>query len=170
MRREFAPLFEQYGVDLVLTGHDHNYERSKPMKGDAVAASGTRGIPYLVVGSGGATLRTFPGTQPSWTAYRNNTHVGYLDVVVDGGTLVTKFIDSGGTVRDSLTLTKTLPAAAPQTTSISAQSTDTAAQGPTYDPTRQPAFLNQKPAAPADTLESVADEPEPASSLAREQQ
>jgi hypothetical protein len=122
------------------------------------------------VGSGGATLRPFPGAQPSWTAYRDNTHVGYLDVVVDGGTLVTKFTDSGGTVRDTLTLTKTLPAAAALTTSVSAQSTDTAPQGPTYDPTRQPAFLGQKPAAPADTLESVSDAPEPAHSLAREQQ
>ena len=57
------------------------------MKGDAVAPSGTRGIPYVVVGSGGATLRPFPGAQPGWTAYRNNTDVGYLDVAVDGGTL-----------------------------------------------------------------------------------
>ncbi|WNG44068.1 serine/threonine protein phosphatase [Archangium minus] len=170
MRREFAPLFEQYGVDLVLTGHDHNYERSKPMKGDAVAASGTRGIPYLVVGSGGATLRTFPGSQPSWTAYRNNTHVGYLDVAVDGGTLTTKFIDSGGTVRDTLTLTKTVPAAVPQTSNVSALSKDTTPQGPTYDPTRQPAFLGQKPVPPADTAESVADAPEPAHGFAREQQ
>ena len=57
IRRDFGPLFEKYGVDVVLTGHDHNYERSRPMKGDGVASSG--GIPYLVVGSGGATLRPF---------------------------------------------------------------------------------------------------------------
>jgi acid phosphatase type 7 len=28
MRQEFTPVFEQYGVDLVFTGHSHAYERS----------------------------------------------------------------------------------------------------------------------------------------------
>jgi 3',5'-cyclic AMP phosphodiesterase CpdA len=54
VRREFGPLFERYGVDLVLTGHDHNYERSKPMRGSEVASAPTQGVSYLVVGSGGA--------------------------------------------------------------------------------------------------------------------
>ncbi|HEX8433850.1 metallophosphoesterase, partial [Archangium sp.] len=169
MRREFAPLFEQYGVDLVLTGHDHNYERSKAMKGDAVAASGTRGIPYLVVGSGGASLRPFPSTQPSWTAFRDNVNVGYLDVVVDGGTLAAKFITASGSVRDSLTLTKTLPAATVQPTGVSALSLETP-PGPVDDPNRQPAYMRAtQPVPPADTLESVADAPEPADTLVREQ-
>jgi hypothetical protein len=160
MRREFAPLFEQYGVDLVLTGHDHNYERSKPMKGDGVAPSGTRGIPYLVVGSGGASLRSFPGSQPSWSAFRDNVNAGYLDVVVDGGTLAAKFITASGAVRDSLTLTKTLPAATVQPTSVSSMSLETP-PGPVDDPNHQPAYMRAQPAAPADTLESVADAPEP---------
>ena len=30
------PLFYQYGVDLVLTGHEHNYERSYPVYLDKV--------------------------------------------------------------------------------------------------------------------------------------
>jgi hypothetical protein len=162
MRDTFAPVFEQYGVDLVLTGHDHNYERSKPMKGSAVAPSGTRGITYLVVGSGGATLRTFPGAQPSWTAFRDNTTMGYLDVVVDGGTLTTKFISSTGTVRDTLTLTKTVPvAAAAWPSGVSALSLETP-PGPVDDPNRPPAHLRlDKPLPPADSLEAVADGPEP---------
>ncbi|HYO55892.1 metallophosphoesterase [Archangium sp.] len=170
MRRDYGPLFEQYGVDLVLTGHDHNYERTKPMKGDAVAPAGTRGIPYLVVGSGGASLRAFPGSQPSWSAFRDNVNMGYLDVVVDGGTLTTKFITSSGTVRDSLTLTKTLPATVSQPSEASAMSMD-APPGPMYDPKWQPEFLRDpKPVPPADTLESVADAPEPAHTVVLEQQ
>jgi hypothetical protein len=168
MRREFNPLFERYGVDLVLTGHDHDYERSKAMKGDAVAASGTRGIPYLVVGSGGATLRPFPGAQPSWTALRDNTNAGYLDVVVDGGTLAAKFITPSGTTRDSLTLTKTLPAVAARPSGVSTMSLETP-PGPTYDPTRQPAFPRPAtPVPPADTLESVADAPDPVDPIAQD--
>ncbi|MBM7119129.1 metallophosphoesterase [Archangium primigenium] len=162
-RNAFASLFEQYGVDLVLTGHDHNYERSKPMKGSEVAASGTRGIPYLVVGSGGATLRPFGTSQPSWSAFRDNTNVGYLDVAVDGGTLTAKFISSSNVVRDSLTLTKTVASGADIPQALAAQPADSApVQGPWYDPHRLPDFLTPGVVPPADTLESVADAPEPA--------
>jgi uncharacterized protein (TIGR03382 family) len=112
MRREFTPLFEQYGVDLVLTGHDHNYERSHAMKGEAVANSGARGIPYLVVGSGGARLRDFETSKPSWSALRNNRDYGYLDVEVEEGRLSARLLTPSGAVVDSLTLTKQLPPAA----------------------------------------------------------
>ncbi len=44
-RRFLVPLFEMYGVDLVLNGHDHMYERSTKA-----------GIPYVVTGGGGAPL------------------------------------------------------------------------------------------------------------------
>jgi uncharacterized protein (TIGR03382 family) len=111
MRREFAPLFEKYGVDLVLTGHDHHYERSYPMRGDAMASSGGRGVPYLVVGSGGASLRPFSGGKPSWTAVRNDDDHGYLDVQVEEGTLTAQVLTPSGKLMDSFTLTKELPAA-----------------------------------------------------------
>ncbi len=159
IQREYPPLFEQYGVDLVLTGHDHNYERTRPMKGTAVAPSGTRGVTYVVVGSGGASLRSFPGSQPGWTAYRNNTHGGFLSVVVDGGTLSAKFITVGGTVRDSFTLTKTLPASLPEPgQSVQALELETA-PGPVDDPNRPPEGLRfERPLPPADTMEAVADD------------
>ncbi|QSQ19255.1 metallophosphoesterase [Pyxidicoccus parkwayensis] len=160
MRRTYGPIFETNGVDLVLTGHDHNYERSKAMKGDAVAPSGTRGIPYIVVGSGGATLRPFPGSQPSWTAKRDNTTYGFMDVAVDGGTLTARLISSAGAVKDTLTLTKTLPATV-TATAMKAQSLETA-PGPVDDPARAPEGLRfDQPLPPADRLEDVADEDEP---------
>jgi hypothetical protein len=45
IRREWLPLFDTYEVDLVLSGHDHGYERSFPVRGcdpgaGADAASG----------------------------------------------------------------------------------------------------------------------------------
>jgi len=43
LRQVLEPLFIQYGVSVVLTGHDHFYERVKPQKG----------ITYFVCGSGG---------------------------------------------------------------------------------------------------------------------
>ncbi len=33
IREAWLPLFDQYGVDLVLCGHDHDYERSWPVRG-----------------------------------------------------------------------------------------------------------------------------------------
>lgn len=33
IRQSLLPLLERYGVDMVLNGHSHNYERSYPMKG-----------------------------------------------------------------------------------------------------------------------------------------
>ncbi len=44
-RRFLMPLFEMYGVDLVLNGHDHLYERSQ-----------VNGVYYVVTGGGGAPL------------------------------------------------------------------------------------------------------------------
>jgi 3',5'-cyclic AMP phosphodiesterase CpdA len=42
-----TPLFRRHGVQLYINGHDHNYERSKPLQGTT----------YLTVGGGGASLR-----------------------------------------------------------------------------------------------------------------
>jgi acid phosphatase type 7 len=109
VRREFGPLFEKYGVDLVLTGHDHNYERSRPMIGDREAGTGEQGITYLVVGGGGASLRQFPSSQPAWSAARDNTAYGFLDVNVTEGTLSAQLMTPQGGVVDSFTLTKQLP-------------------------------------------------------------
>ncbi|RYZ37983.1 MAG: PKD domain-containing protein [Myxococcaceae bacterium] len=110
MRRQFGPLFEKYGVDLVLTGHDHDYERSKPMLGDAEAGKSERGIPYLVVGGGGATLRAFATSRPSWSVLRDDAAHGFLDVDVVEGTLTAKLVKTDGGVLDSFSLTKQLPA------------------------------------------------------------
>ncbi|QDE82264.1 metallophosphoesterase [Myxococcus xanthus] len=109
MRRHFGPIMEKYGVDLVLTGHDHNYERSKPMKGDAVAGSGEKGIPYLVVGGGGATLRKLPGNKPDWSVIRDNQAYGFLDVTVVDGTLTAQLLGVNGDTVDRFRLQKELP-------------------------------------------------------------
>lgn len=42
-----TPLFRQYGVQLYINGHEHHYERSRPIDGTT----------YLIVGGGGASLR-----------------------------------------------------------------------------------------------------------------
>lgn len=56
LRGVLTPLFDRYGVDLVLTGHDHHYERSLPVRG-GVVDSDTPGTVYVVTGGGGGTLK-----------------------------------------------------------------------------------------------------------------
>lgn len=70
IRRDFVPLIDAAGVDLVISGHNHSYERSDPIRGgratrEAPSGStvepGTDGTTYVVVGGGGATLTGFGG-------------------------------------------------------------------------------------------------------------
>lgn len=70
VRTALAPLFQQYGVDLVLQGHNHQYERTNPLKDgkstrDAVDMGTvypeTDGPTYVLVGSGGRPHYDFPG-------------------------------------------------------------------------------------------------------------
>ena len=39
IREEWLPLFDRYGVDLVVCGHEHHYERSHPIHGHAANAT-----------------------------------------------------------------------------------------------------------------------------------
>lgn len=109
LQSAWGPLFEANGVDLVLTGHDHDYERSHPLVNGEVVPADSGGVTYLVVGSGGAALRSWPMEQPAWSAYRNNTDYGYLDVLAEGGTMTARFVTPSGETIDSVTLTKPVP-------------------------------------------------------------
>src|SRR5580704_13598766 len=69
IREEWTPLFDKYGVDLVVCGHEHHYERSHPVRGhsanqtltpspaatDVTTIDTTRGTVHMVIGSGGTS-------------------------------------------------------------------------------------------------------------------
>jgi hypothetical protein len=68
-KQYLVPLFEQYGVNLVLNAHWHYYERMKPLRGGQVTTVEAGGIVYLVTGGGGAGLvATGSGTLNNRTA------------------------------------------------------------------------------------------------------
>jgi 3',5'-cyclic AMP phosphodiesterase CpdA len=62
-RAAFTPLFERYGVQLVLSGHDHDYQRSRPLGATT----------YVVTGAAAGTRRTgeagFTAVSFSWHSY-----------------------------------------------------------------------------------------------------
>ncbi len=57
IRPQWASLFRQYGVDLVLSGHDHIYSRTLAMDGDQVTEDPAAGTFYLDMGSSGDKRR-----------------------------------------------------------------------------------------------------------------
>jgi len=69
IRQEWLPLFDKYGVDLVVAGHEHHYERSLPVRGaqqnqtlTPIPASTrtdvidtTKGTVHMIIGGGGTS-------------------------------------------------------------------------------------------------------------------
>lgn len=107
IREKYVPIMQAGGVDLALTAHAHNYERSFPLV-DGVPAEG--GITYIVAGAGGARLKEFVSSSPpDWSAVRNNSDFGYLDVNVEEGLLSAEARTMDGRVIDAFELTKELP-------------------------------------------------------------
>lgn len=95
-----SPLFERYGVDLVFSGHEHLYERTRP-----ICLMGPPGTPvvYVVEGGGGASVSNFD--PESFSAFLAAVH-GYVTVRIEGGSLLLEAHDVGGAVIDSTTLVK----------------------------------------------------------------
>jgi hypothetical protein len=83
----WVPLFERYDVQLVLAGHDHNYQRFAPR----------RGVRYVVHGGGSAThypLTRCPSSSPRRLA--GGTKQGFLYLAIRGGRLDGYAVDTGG--------------------------------------------------------------------------
>lgn len=133
MRANVLPILESYGVDLVLCGHSHNYERSFLMEGhfgfsdsltpamlvdsgsgrvDETGAyvkptsgpDANRGTVYIVAGSSGwATFVT--GRHP--IMHTALLEMGSLVLDIDGDRLDAKFLRETGTIDDYFTILKT---------------------------------------------------------------
>lgn len=69
--REMWRLLQSYGVEIVLTGHDHQYERFAPQ--DADGLPDPHGIREFVVGTGGAGLYQPKAIQPNSEVRENQT-------------------------------------------------------------------------------------------------
>jgi 3',5'-cyclic AMP phosphodiesterase CpdA len=94
----FSVMFEG-GVDLVLAGHDHNYERFAPMN-PAGMADTVRGMTQIVVGTGGGELRGFRTPHVRNSAYTIQGHFGVVKLTLGAGAWRSAFIDVGGRVWD----------------------------------------------------------------------
>lgn len=100
LQANLESLFEHEGVDLVLAGHDHDYERSKPIK-QYNQDPGYAGLVHIVTGGGGAALRPVhptPRTHLALSAHH------YLKVSIAGDDLRGEAIDLNGQTIDRFTI------------------------------------------------------------------
>ena len=135
LRENLTPILERYGVDLVMNGHSHNYERYYRLRGQTGLANtfdGARhiaenttarydgspnscpiltkgtGTVYVVNGSGGATGGVSPGYPHGGmvAGYRGDTWGGSMLLDVTDNRLDAQFIAYDGSVQDKFTMMK----------------------------------------------------------------
>jgi len=139
MRENAVPLLEEYGVDLVLAGHSHSYERSFLLNGHhdvsttltaamllddgdgreggdgaytKAGAAGTsdEGAVYVVAGSSGK-LEAAPLDHPAM--YSSLLTLGSVVMDVSGNRMELAFINDSGNVADYFTMVKSSDSFAP---------------------------------------------------------
>lgn len=137
IRKLWCPLFEKYGVDIVLGGHSHVYERSYLMNGffgdwssldssmilDSTIGNMASGKPYrksfhgpmagkgtvyVVCGNAGSSTTSPPFTCPIMFAEDGcDECVGSLIIDVNRDTLTSKYLKGDGSIGDEFSIVKT---------------------------------------------------------------
>lgn len=118
LRILFAPLMDEFDIDVCLTGHDHSYARSyQIVDGTAIDYDGTNnnatnpeGTLYIAAGSAsGSKFYTLNQTKQYYIAERSNIQVPTFSVIdVTDGTFTIKTYDyNGSKYADDFTITKT---------------------------------------------------------------
>lgn len=92
IRGSWGPIIDQYGVQLVYAGHDHQYERTVPLYDEKTVADPKEGTTYIVTGGAGAPL--YDSGNEWWTVYSTKS-TNYVVVNIDGKkiTLEAKTVD-----------------------------------------------------------------------------
>jgi hypothetical protein len=104
----------EYGADVVLSAHEHFYERFAPQTPDGVADA-DHGIRQFIVGTGGRTLRGFATIHPN-SEVRNGATWGVLKLTLRAGSYDWVFLPiAGQSFTDTGSANCVAPAGAPPT-------------------------------------------------------
>ncbi len=120
-REFFVPIWDKYHVDFAALGHDHNYERSKPVSGPltgdtldpVVQPTPDKGTIYMVCAGAGAD--SYGNGTSAWTetsrSFDNKTVFGFYSFVKANKTTFTLeahelTADASDPIIDTLTITK----------------------------------------------------------------
>jgi len=108
-RHSLQPIFDLYNVDIVLQGHNHIYERSKPLKFNNIVTDNSTspyvepdGQIYITVGTGGEPL-TEIHDKSHWSVVQNNKDFGFLNMKLkeNGKKISAEFISNTGRFVDA---------------------------------------------------------------------
>jgi predicted phosphodiesterase len=113
VRPTFLPLYEKYGVDVVVTGHSHLYERFKPLARKGPAPAGVapgvvspHPITFITAGGGGAPLAVMAGRPMPSVLAKTQRAYHYCVFSVDAESLSMDALLPDGAKIDSLAITK----------------------------------------------------------------
>ncbi len=107
LQRVFGPLFDQYHVDLVFTGHDHVYARTYPLQGGIAAGSPDGGTIYVASGRSGT--KTYANTvAKDWNQFFLNPLAAatYITVETGGNSLRVSAFSQNGLLIDTWEISK----------------------------------------------------------------
>jgi hypothetical protein len=128
LRDTFLPLFEKYGVDLVISGHNQYYERTYPIlynkeiedttyeeeipqpiitDNSPSNYQNTKGIIFLTVGTAGDELSS-PKETPDFLVIQEDDEFGFLNIKLEnnGKTLVGEFHTNNDKILDNFEVIK----------------------------------------------------------------
>lgn len=137
IRQNLNPILERFKVDLVLSGHSHLYERSRPMRGHTglsdtfrddlhltslssgrydggenacayVKNGGDEGVIYVVAGSSGQN-NGFNGIAHPAMPFKNSINGGSVVIEVEDNRLDFNWLCNDRIVRDQFTIFKNVP-------------------------------------------------------------
>jgi acid phosphatase type 7 len=73
-RTAWGRIMDAHRVDLVFSGHDHLYERTRPMRGETAGATPADGTIYIVSGGAGAPLYGVPDSLPYFSEIAESSY------------------------------------------------------------------------------------------------
>ena len=94
----FWRLLSAAGTDLVLNGHEHNYERFAPQDADAQPSSS--GVVELVAGTGGASEASYPFGDPTPNSMVRLNGIGVVELDLWSDGWFERFVRPNGDVVD----------------------------------------------------------------------
>jgi len=116
MRRNYHPLFENMGVDLVIQGHSHNYQRTYPLLYNDASQSeplisdkeqfeyrDPSGIIFVVVGTGGQSIQPLDKKPFLTSTYEG---FGCINVEIKGKAMNVEYYSDTNNTIDKFLITK----------------------------------------------------------------
>lgn len=104
IQEAWVPIFDEYHVDLVFSGHIHYYMRSKPMKGGEVVDSYNNGTAYII--SIAIPSKTPELKDEPYAEVQKPDGQYYQYIKIEGDKLFYTAFDSNNAVADSFTIEK----------------------------------------------------------------